>query len=103
MEKSKSILETISLDHQNDMKHFGELLKTKAIAFEQYSEMVEKSQKNYNEMINEILNTLREDMKLFYQSNEKIAEMQPRSFGEILRDSKRDIAEGLEVLTSVSN
>ena len=43
--KNQTILETISSDHQNELKHFAELLKTKVITFEQYSELVEKSQK----------------------------------------------------------
>lgn len=105
----KSILETISLDHQNDLKHFGELLKTKVITFEQYSEMYEKSQKNYNDLLEKIQNGLnelsREDMKLYYQTKEKIAAIQykPRSFGDILCDTTNNIARGLEVLSATSN
>lgn len=68
----KTMLETISLDHQNTLKHFEELLKTKVITFEQYSELVDKSQKHCNELFREIQKTLLEDMKLFYQSKEKI-------------------------------
>ena len=103
--KNQTILETISSDHQNELKHFAELLKTKVITFEQYSELVEKSQKNYNELFKEIQNTLREDMKLFYQSNEKIAAIQykPRSLGNIICDTTNNIARGLEVLSTASN
>lgn len=72
-----TILEAISSDHQNELNHFDELLKTKAITFEQYSELVEKSQKRHNDLFKEIQNGLnelsREDMNQFYQTKEKIA------------------------------
>jgi hypothetical protein len=102
---NQTILETIGLHHQNDLKHFAELLKTKVITFEQYSELYEKSQKNYNELFEKIQNTLREDMKLYYQTKEKIAAIQykPRSFGDILCDTTNNIARGLEVLSATSN
>ena len=82
------ILEAISLDHQNELKHFAELLKTKVIIFEQYSELVEKSQKHHNDLFEKIQNGLnelnREDMNLYYQTKEKIAatRYKPGSFGD---------------------
>ena len=110
MEKAnQTILETISLDHQNDMKYLGELLKSKAITFEQYSELREKTQINYNNLLINIQSGLNEltceDLKMYYQTKEKIAAIQykPRSFGDILCDTTSNIARGLEVLSTANN
>lgn len=51
---SQQILETISMDHQSDLFHFTELLKTKIITFEQYCELITKSQKSYNDLFEKI-------------------------------------------------
>ena len=64
---------------------------------------------NYNELLEKIQNGLnelsREDMKLYYQTKEKIAAIQykPRTFGDILCDTTSNIARGLEVLSAASN
>lgn len=110
MDNDKQIhttLKAINLDHENNVKTFKELLESKAISFEQFTQLINESQKRYDSLVDKLQdkrNLIDEkDMQLYYQTKEKIAAVQyrPRTFGEVLCDTTGNISRGLEALTTM--